>query len=82
MDQKGLMGECSIITPQEPEARGCQLSILCGEGGKAIFEHLTANGVIADWREPDVIRIAPVPMYNSFTDVLNFTKLFEEAVRN
>ncbi|MFT4522147.1 MAG: kynureninase [Bacteroidia bacterium] len=59
----------TIITPEE---RGCQLSILTGSNGKAIFDHLTKNGVIADWREPNVIRLAPVPLYNSFLDVFFF----------
>ena len=57
-----------IITPKDPAQRGCQLSILTGEEGKKLFDYLTENGVIADWREPNVIRVAPVPMYNSFKD--------------
>ena len=48
-----------------PEERGCQLSVLTGENGKDLFDHLTKQGVIADWREPNVIRMAPVPLYNS-----------------
>ncbi|MBL7810730.1 MAG: kynureninase [Bacteroidetes bacterium] len=55
-----------IITPENQE--GCQLSLLAGNNGKALFDHLTACNVIADWREPNVIRMAPVPLYNSFTD--------------
>ncbi len=57
-----------IITPKNPEERGAQLSILTGAEGKKLFDYLTENGVIADWREPNVIRVAPVPMYNSFKD--------------
>jgi kynureninase len=57
-----------IITPNNPEERGAQLSILTGSEGKKLFDYLTENGVIADWREPNVIRVAPVPMYNSFKD--------------
>lgn len=57
-----------IITPTAPAARGCQLSMLTGENGRAIFEHLAAQGVVADWREPNVIRVAPVPLYNTFED--------------
>lgn len=64
----------TIITPSEPRRRGAQLSLLFHENGKAVFEYLAANGVIADWREPNVVRMAPVPLYNSFEDV--FT-LFE-----
>ncbi|RYZ52164.1 MAG: kynureninase, partial [Sphingobacteriales bacterium] len=56
----------------DPSRRGCQLSLLFHENGKAIFDALTAQGIIADWREPDVIRIAPVPLYNSFEDVFRF----------
>lgn len=58
-----------IITPRDPAQRGCQLSALTDEGGRELFEHLSAQGVIADWREPNVIRFAPVPLYNSFEDV-------------
>ncbi|HRP90314.1 MAG TPA: kynureninase [Edaphocola sp.] len=58
-----------IITPKEPHRRGAQLSMLFGKDGRKVFEHLEQNGVIADWREPNVIRVAPVPMYNSFEDV-------------
>lgn len=58
----------NIITPKDPAQRGCQLSILTGEDGKNLFDFLTENGVVADWREPNVIRVAPVPVYNSFED--------------
>jgi kynureninase len=55
-----------IITPNNQP--GCQISILTGGNGKALFDHLTANDIICDWREPNVIRMAPVPLYNSFID--------------
>jgi kynureninase len=58
-----------VITPANPHERGCQLSIVCKRDGKAIFNYLAKNGVISDWREPDVIRLSPVPLYNSFKDV-------------
>ena len=58
-----------IITPRDPAQRGCQLSLQTGPGGKQLFDHLTSHGIICDWREPDVIRLAPVPMYNRFEDV-------------
>ena len=58
-----------IITPKNPEERGAQLSILVKENGKALFDHITQKGVIADWREPNVIRLAPTPLYNRFEDV-------------
>jgi kynureninase len=58
----------NIITPPAPH-RGAQISVLCGPGGRELFHHLSEQGVVADWREPDVIRLAPVPMYNSFDDI-------------
>ena len=61
-----------IITPKDPMQRGAQLSLLFAERGKEVFAALTENGVIADWREPNVIRIAPVPMYNNFEDCHRF----------
>lgn len=60
-----------IITPRNPSERGCQLSLLTDDRGKALFDYLAENGAIADWREPNVIRFAPVPLYNSFEDVWN-----------
>lgn len=66
-----------IITPSDPEQRGCQLSILTDGSGKATFEKLSASGVIADWREPNVIRVAPVPMYNTFEEVWRFAGMMK-----
>ncbi|MFC1689105.1 kynureninase [Pseudomonadota bacterium] len=60
-----------VMTPQDPERRGSQLSLRVRSGrenGKALFEFLEQNGVLCDWREPDVIRVAPVPLYNRFMD--------------
>ena len=74
----GNRKDFKIITPSNPEERGCQLSIVMQSEGKKTFDKLTNNGIIADWREPDVIRVAPVPLYNSFQDVWRFTKIFEE----
>jgi kynureninase len=65
----------TIITPADPHQRGCQVSLLVNERGKALFEHLTRHGVVCDWREPNVIRLAPVPLYNSFADVWAFTDI-------
>jgi kynureninase len=64
-----------IITPNEKNERGCQLSILTGNNGKLIHDHLTKEGVISDWRNPNVIRVAPVPMYNTFEDVYRFAQM-------
>jgi len=68
-----------IITPADPARRGCQLSLLFEKDGRAVFEQLTAKGVIADWREPDVIRIAPVPLYNSFEDCYHFYEILKST---
>jgi kynureninase len=67
-----------IITPSNSDERGCQLSIRVKNSDKSLFKEIFERGVIADWREPDVIRVAPVPLYNSFTDVWKFT----ETLRN
>lgn len=68
--------ELNIITPQAPE-RGCQISVLTGDNGKQLFDFLTQNGVIADWRNPNVIRMAPVPLYNSFEDIYRFGQILQ-----
>lgn len=59
----------SIITPSNPEERGCQLSLAVQDADRSLHDKLTKAGVISDWREPDVIRVAPAPLYNSFEDV-------------
>ncbi|RNI30198.1 kynureninase [Rufibacter immobilis] len=61
-----------VITPAEPSARGCQLSLLVHQNGRQLFDTLMANGFILDWREPNVIRVAPTPLYNTFEDVYRF----------
>ena len=66
-----------IITPEE---RGCQLSIRVKNGNKNLFDAITEKGVVADWREPDVIRVAPIPLYNSFQDVFNFYSILKEEL--
>lgn len=70
-----------IITPRDKFRRGAQLSMLV-HGGEArrLFDMLTEKGVIADWREPNVIRLAPVPLYNSFEDVYFFGKHLAESI--
>jgi len=70
-----------IITPSEPENRGCQLSLLTHGYGKELFDYLQTNGVFADWREPNVIRIAAVPLYNSYMDCYHFANLLNEALK-
>jgi len=68
-----------IITPKEPIHPGCQLSVLVNHSGKEIYEFLKENGVIVDWREPNVIRFAPVPLYNSFGDIYNLSQILCDA---
>lgn len=69
-----------IITPREKSRRGAQLSILVHGKGKELFDFLSSEGVVADWREPNVIRVAPVPMYNSFEDVYYLGQLLEAGI--
>lgn len=69
-----------IITPKNKTERGCQLSIQVKNADKKLFAKITEAGVIADWREPDVIRVAPVPLYNSFTDVFNFVQILKNSL--
>ncbi|MBX2949673.1 MAG: kynureninase [Crocinitomicaceae bacterium] len=70
-----------IITPKEISRRGAQLSILVHGQGKSLFDKLAAEGVVADWREPNVIRIAPAPLYNSFEDCYRFGEYLEKAIQ-
>lgn len=68
----------TIITPAEKNARGCQISIIVKENGKALFDYLCTQNIIPDWREPDVIRMSPVPLYNTFSEM----KSIGEALHN
>ncbi len=69
-----------IITPSNEGERGCQVSMLMLKRGREIFNELTKQGVIADWREPNVIRVAPVPLYNSFEDAWRFGQIVENTL--
>lgn len=87
LSKSGKDGLLNVITPFEDQKRGCQLSLEFGSKGRDIFNALSAAGVVADWREPDqdgrdfgVIRVAPVPLYNSFEDVWRFGKAMESAI--
>jgi kynureninase len=71
----------TIITPKDPRQRGCQLSLLFEPGCMMhVFEYLNSKGVICDERKPDVIRIAPAPLYNSFEDVYRFYEILKQAI--
>ena len=61
--------DIQILTPDDPNQRGCQLSLLVRRNGRALFSYLTEAGIIGDWREPDCIRLAPMPLYNTFKEV-------------
>jgi kynureninase len=69
-----------IITPRDWAQRGSQLSVFLHGHGRDLFDKLTAAGVLADWREPNVIRMAPVPLYNSFEDIWRFAQKLEAAL--
>lgn len=80
---ESLIGEIaderiSIVTPRDPKQRGCQLSIRVAD--KSLHEQIVERGVFADWREPDVIRVAPAPLYSSFNDVYRFAKILKECL--
>jgi kynureninase len=68
----------TIITPSVSDERGAQLSVLTDENGKKLFEKMVANGIIGDWREPNVIRLAPTPLYNSFEDVWQLGQILQQ----
>ena len=70
----------SIITPRDPARRGCQISIDIAGRERKLFDDMIAAGVIADFREPCVIRMAPVPLYNSFEDVFTFGKVMRDLL--
>jgi kynureninase len=69
-----------LLTPEDPRERGCQLSLYLTNDGKKIFERVTRSGVVADWREPNVMRLAPVPLYNTFEEVFRFGEIFKRAL--
>lgn len=87
LKQKGMEGALVVITPFEEQQQGCQLSLSFKGRGRELFDALTREGVVADWREPDqevreegVIRVAPVPLYNSYEDVWRFGQVLDAAL--
>lgn len=77
----GESGILEIITPENQRERGCQLSLLIHRGGKHVFDEWYQQGVVGDWRNPNVIRLAPTPLYNSFMDVFRFGKILEQSLK-
>ena len=73
-------GQVEVITPRDPAQRGAQLSLRVGAHRKSLYQALTARGVVGDWREPDVIRVAPVPLYNRYADVWRLVELIRELL--
>ena len=81
--QEKLADEVEVLTTTDPAWRGCQLSLRLHKGRDAarrVFERLEEAGVTGDWREPDVIRVAPVPLYNSYRDVFEFVRILAGLV--
>jgi kynureninase len=78
---KAELGErVRVITPEDPAQRGCQLSLVVNEpglNGKALYNDLESQGITTDWREPNVIRVAPVPLYNQFQDTYHFVRILK-----
>jgi kynureninase len=70
----------TVLTPREPERRGAQLSIRIRHGGRSICDRLVEQGTLCDWREPDILRVAPVPLYNTYCDVHRFVGSFLAAL--
>jgi kynureninase len=73
-------GNFEIITPSNPTERGCQLSVFLHGEGRSLFDYLMKNGVIVDWREPNVIRLAPVPLYTSYEDIYHFGQILKRGI--
>ena len=75
-------GNFEIITPSNPAERGCQISVFLHGEGRSLFDYLMKNGVIVDWREPNVIRLAPVPLYTSYEDIYHFGQILKSGILN
>lgn len=75
-------GLIEVVTPSTKNDKGNQVSMLMLKDGKRIFDELFVNGIFSDWREPNVIRIAPVPLYNTFSEVWHFGNILEKIIAN
>lgn len=79
--EKATGQSLKVITPDDPQQRGCQLSVIVEGRNKSLVQQLADNGVVVDWREPNVIRMAPVPLYNSFDDIYRFGEIFTRLLK-
>jgi kynureninase len=70
-----------VITPRNEEEHGCQVSLLMQKEGRVVFTALQDQGIVVDWREPNVIRVAPVPLYNRFKDVWDFIQVLKARLQ-
>ena len=77
---KSLDSKKFFITPEDASMRGCQISIHVIVDGKRVFQNLVNSGVICDWREPNIIRVAPFPLYNKFVEVYEFFEIFKKSL--
>jgi kynureninase len=77
---KEVHSKFEIITPSNINERGCQLSVFLHGEGRNVFDYLMKNGVIVDWREPNVIRLAPVPFYSTFEEMFHFGQILKQAI--
>ncbi|WP_291274446.1 kynureninase [Flavobacterium sp.] len=82
IDKEVASAEFEVITPANQNERGCQLSVYLHGQGKELFNALMQNGVITDWREPNVIRLAPVPFYTSFEDMYDFGQILKKLINS
>lgn len=80
LSSETLRMHTKIITPAHPAERGCQLSLYLPHHGKEVFDALVAAGIVLDWREPNVMRVAPVPLYNTYTEVVTFVQILEKVL--
>jgi kynureninase len=79
-----LASDVQILTPESPDERGCMLSLRIMGGprrGRRIFDALADHGIVCDWREPDIIRIAPTPLYNRFIDIYELFETLAAALK-
>jgi kynureninase len=77
---KEVSSTFEIITPSNPEERACQLSVFLHGEGRSLFDYLMSNKIITDWREPNVIRLAPVPLYTSYEDMYEFGQILKRGI--